>query len=214
MKKKYFIPFLLILISNNVLSQCYKSAYDVLVEKLCLKDGNFEFELMDPLDPNIIVKGKYVKKNDTLIFNPGVNQSQLIVCTSQLETYEKNGKFIKLINHNKKPLSYINIKINSNYKTTNKEGIIRIETDFPNEFLINVSRISDQMWPNPYQKQYFSIKTGYDSGNGNLLSIELDLDKEFKKSFEHETKLLLKDEKLFYILSNGKVMDFYFNKLN
>ncbi|AXT54615.1 hypothetical protein D1815_02185 [Aquimarina sp. AD1] len=214
MRKVYFIPLILILISNNVLSQCYKSAYDVLEEKLCLKDGSFEFELIDPLDPNIIVKGKYIKNNDTLIFNPGINQSELVASNSRLETYEQNGKFIKLVDNNKKSLSFVNLIMNGNHKTTNKDGLIQIKTEFPKELAVNVSRISNEMWPNPYQKQYFDIKTGYESGNGNLLIIELNLEKEFKKSFEHETKLLMKDEKLYYVLSDGKVMDFYFNKLN
>jgi len=218
MRKLYFICLLLILVSNNISSQCYKSAYDIIEEKLCIKDGNFEFELIDPLDPNIIINGKFIKKKDTLIFNPKIKQTELIVSNSRLINYEQKGKFIKLTDNQKKPLAYLSVVINKNRLRTNKEGLIKIETDFPSEISIKVSTIhSQKMWANPYQKQLFKVETGYKpndkSHKENLLIIELNLEKDFKTPFEHETKLLIRGEKLHYILNSGEVMDMHFNKM-
>lgn len=213
MTKKLFAIAIFCILINGVYGQCYKSYYDILQEKLCLENGKFFFELVDPLDPNIKIEGDYITRGDTLIFNPGVSQNEMQVLACESSNYNEEGKFLRLIDQNKSPLVSVTIVSNDNYYSTDREGVVKLKERFPDKVSISISMLSDKVWPNPYQKQYFNLDLDYKTKKkDNFLTILLNIPDEFKMSFECETKLLSRNDSLFYIRVNGQVMDLCFKR--
>lgn len=199
--------------AKEVYSQCYIGGYDILGEKLCFEDnGLFKFELIDPLDPNTIITGKYKKNGDTLIFTPGVKQNKLIVMNCQRKKSEKNKNILMLSDQNNKPLAFVSLNIRGKSYYTNKEGLIEIDKKLPKEIKVDILDISDRLWANPYQKQNYKIDLNCSEGNGNLTVVQLDISNDFKMPFEYETKFLKKEDKLYYISESGEVIDRYLRK--
>lgn len=203
---------ILFLICHFSEAQKYKSLYDVLQEELSLGKDTFEFELIDPLDPNKLVSGNYLNVGDTLIFNQGKKQNKIVVkkCVCEFNTSGEDNKLI-FLNEEGEPITYFEAYINEKSVRASMKGLITIDGEFPKEIKISILPLSDSLWANPYQKVYFEtkLKCSNDSIN-NLMIVQLDLSDEFKKPFEFEKRLLKKGDTLFHLRNGIEKIDYPF----
>ena len=52
-------------------AECYYCVYDVIEQRLCLKNGDFTFVENAPLTDQTKISGQYIWNGDTLILNKG-----------------------------------------------------------------------------------------------------------------------------------------------
>jgi len=70
----------------------YTCSYDMTKQSLCLTDGVFFFKEETAFTENIEVKGKYIIKHDTLIFNEGVKNISKHKFENELKLVKLNNR--------------------------------------------------------------------------------------------------------------------------
>ena len=78
--------------------QCYRCAFDMTEQKLCVQNGRFTFSEIEFTTEVAKLEGTYQMAGDTLILNKGVNVEGNHEFANEISLFIKDNKIYYLIN--------------------------------------------------------------------------------------------------------------------